>query len=310
MDEMLIAFGSEIKALGEGRIGGYLVRFTNADDPDLEGEFFSAQTDFGIHTRLPLYYAHGQDGYFKTRRIGEGQFRTDDAGLWYEAQLNLRDEYERHVAQLIEAGKAGFSSGALGHLIEREPVGKSTWLKTWIIGEASVTPQPAEYRNQVLTLKSLKELENYDPMEDIGESMTQAALCRLNDTLLSCMMVCCFDDTQPFAKRLTTLRGQFDQTRDLALSTIKERVMAGEGAATAKGLLALLHRLGQVATERDFEDTLRDAGYSRSEAVKHAACIYKALCQRESEERDAARLKECATYLHLLELETDLLIGA
>jgi len=27
MEETLIAFGSELKALGEGKVGGYLVRF-------------------------------------------------------------------------------------------------------------------------------------------------------------------------------------------------------------------------------------------------------------------------------------------
>ena len=48
-DDMLIAWGGAIKALGDGRIGGLGVRFTEAGDTDLEGERFTPKTYYGAH---------------------------------------------------------------------------------------------------------------------------------------------------------------------------------------------------------------------------------------------------------------------
>lgn len=155
--ESLIAYGSEIKALGDGKVGGYLIRFSTPEDPDLTGDFFSKDTEYGPNTNPPLFYHHGMDGTLKTRMIGTGGWKIDDVGLWYEAQLAMRDEYEQMLYQMVEAGKMGYSSGALSHLVERESVGKAYWIKTWIIGEASLTPTPAEPRNSVMPLKSLGE---------------------------------------------------------------------------------------------------------------------------------------------------------
>lgn len=156
MDE-LIYFGTEVKALGDGRVGGYLVRFTNPKEPDLTGDFFSKSSDLGVDdgNRLPVYYQHGYDGVLKNRKIGKATAKFDDAGLWLEAQLEMRDEYERMVYDLAERGKLGWSSGAAGHLVEREQVGKAWHIKSWPIAEASLTPTPAEPRNSVMPLKSL-----------------------------------------------------------------------------------------------------------------------------------------------------------
>jgi len=67
----------------------------------------------------------------------------------------MRDEYEKQIYKLAQAGKLGWSSGALGHLVEREPAGKAFHIKTWFIGEASLTPTPAEPRNNAMPVKSL-----------------------------------------------------------------------------------------------------------------------------------------------------------
>jgi HK97 family phage major capsid protein len=154
-DEELIAFGSELKDLGGGKIGGYLVRFTTKHDPDLTGDYFDKDTELHVPDRLELLYAHGQDSTLKRRVLGKVTTKTDDAGLWAEAQMNLRDEYEKAIYNMAKEGKLGFSSGALSHLVEREPAGKAMHIKSWWIGEASLTPSPAEYRNSVMTLKSL-----------------------------------------------------------------------------------------------------------------------------------------------------------
>ena len=39
LEETVVNFGSELKSLGEGKFGGYLVRFTTAEDPDLTGDY-------------------------------------------------------------------------------------------------------------------------------------------------------------------------------------------------------------------------------------------------------------------------------
>ncbi len=156
-DDNLIYYGGEVKALGDGKVGGYLVRYGNPKDVDLEGDFFSKETDLGVDDEgsLPIYYQHGHDSVMKTRRIGRGKVKYDDVGMWLEAQLEMRDEYERMIYEMASNGKLGWSSQAAGSLVERERIGKSSHIKSWPIAEASLTPTPAEPRNVVLPIKSL-----------------------------------------------------------------------------------------------------------------------------------------------------------
>jgi phage head maturation protease len=148
--------GDAVKALGDGRIGGYLVRFTTATDPDLTGDFFAPDTDFFLEdsTKAWVLYDHGRDATLKARKLGRGDLRIDDVGVWIEAQLNIRDAYEKAIYKLAKEGKLGWSSGALNHLVERKMEGKAARILTWPIGEASLTPNPAEFRNGAFELKS------------------------------------------------------------------------------------------------------------------------------------------------------------
>lgn len=74
-------FGGEVKALDDaGRIGGYLVRFSTAKDPDMVGDFFTAKTDFGPQKSTPILYHHGLDRALKTRILGDAAITTDDVG--------------------------------------------------------------------------------------------------------------------------------------------------------------------------------------------------------------------------------------
>jgi len=177
MDDNLIAFGSEIKALDEGRIGGYLVRFSSADDPDMMGDFFTKETDFGPHKTSIVYYQHGFDGTLKTRVLdSDAALKTDDAGVWIEAQLNMRDEYERFIHEAAAAGKMGWSSGTASHLVEREAAGKASHIKSWPLGlDASITPTPAEPRTRVIPLKAyLKSLTDTTDAEVKAEPQGEA----------------------------------------------------------------------------------------------------------------------------------------
>ena len=147
--------GGAVKALGDGKIGGYLVRFTDMQSPDLTGDYFTADTELGTVEALPVLYHHGQDAMIGKRVLGTGKLRKDDIGLWVEAQLALRDEYEASIYKLAEDGKLGWSSGAVAHLVEREQKTASvSWIKMWWVAEASLTPTPAEPRNEAATMKS------------------------------------------------------------------------------------------------------------------------------------------------------------
>ncbi len=161
MEDNLIYFGDAVKAMGEGKVGGYLVRWGNPETPDLTGDFFTPESDLGIEpeSRLPVFYDHGMDPHFKNKRIGRGTVRFDDVGAWFEAQLEMRDEYERSVYKLAEAGALGWSSGAAGHLVEKEAVGKAWRIKSWVIAEASLTPTPAEPRNAAISIKTFYQPE-------------------------------------------------------------------------------------------------------------------------------------------------------
>jgi len=156
-DKSLVFYGDEVKALGDGKVAGYLVRFSGESDPDLESDYFTKDTEYGVidGSTLPIFYQHGMDEKLGVKSIGRGKIKADDIGLWIEAQLNMRSEYEKALYELAKSGKLGWSSGAAGHLVEREEIGKSWMIKSWPIAEASLTPTPAEPRNNVLPIKSL-----------------------------------------------------------------------------------------------------------------------------------------------------------
>lgn len=153
-----LAYGGEpVKSLGGGRFGGYLVRFSSPDDPDLAGEYFTKDTDFGPHRTSLVFYHHGQDAALKRRLLDPAAtLKVDAFGVWVEGQIAMRDAYERWIADEIAAGRMGLSSGSAAHLVERVPARGATWIKSWPLGlDASLTPIPCEPRNVAVPLKSL-----------------------------------------------------------------------------------------------------------------------------------------------------------
>jgi len=165
-----------IKSDRLGYVKGYLVRFGDTKATDLEGDYFTKATDYGFPMeegkRVPLnvYYHHGMDAQVGKKSIGTGFIKMTDEGLWYEAQLDLADEYGKMVAKLCKQGKMGFSSGAAAHMVERKSMGGASEIIRWPIAEASITPTPAEFRNSV---KSLEEYYGMGEMEDDEEMMPE-----------------------------------------------------------------------------------------------------------------------------------------
>jgi phage head maturation protease len=157
--QTLVSFGDAIKADDNGRVRGYLVRFGGAD---LEGDYFTKDTDFGRPMKsgdriaMNLYYHHGQDRTVGKSRIGTGYISMDDKGLWYEAQVEMADQYQKMIQELAKSGKLGYSSGATGHMVERKKMSDGRYeITRWPIGEASLTPTPAEPMNMVKSLKDM-----------------------------------------------------------------------------------------------------------------------------------------------------------
>ena len=126
MDEQFVTIGGELKALGNGRVGGYLVRFGTPDATDLVGDYFTNATDYDLEAdgtgKSTVLYHHGMDEVLKRRKLGRADLRTDGIGVWMEAQLAMRDEYDQAIYGMIEAGKMGLSSGKIGRASCRERV--------------------------------------------------------------------------------------------------------------------------------------------------------------------------------------------
>lgn len=159
--EMVIFDGGAVKALGDGKVGGYGVYFTNETQPDLDGDFFTKDTDFDLEDKLslPVYFAHGVDAQMKKRKLSRASFKMTDEGLWVETQLDLRDRWLAKIHELIAAGKLSFSSAAISHLVERVKKASANWIATWPLIEVSFTASPAApYGTEVQALKSYEGL--------------------------------------------------------------------------------------------------------------------------------------------------------
>ncbi|MDW8208810.1 MAG: HK97 family phage prohead protease [Chloroherpetonaceae bacterium] len=169
LDDTCVLYGGEVKWSGEtadtGTVSGYLVLFGSAEMPDASPwrDFFTPETDFDldVSSRRPVYYNHGLDIKMGDQRIGVGEIsRKDDVGLWIEAQLNLRDAYVEAIRDMARKGELGWSSGAVAHLVRRRKEAKNTHrVLHWPIGEASLTPAPAEPRT-MLHIKSLPGIQD------------------------------------------------------------------------------------------------------------------------------------------------------
>ena len=147
----------------EGRVGGYLVVWGDSSTRDLQGEFFTSETDFALdwYEARPVLYHHGLDGDLKAAVIGRiEQLSVDETGIWAEAQLDLHQRYIRAVQRLVDKGILHWSSGSLAHLVE---VGSNGEIKRWPLVEGSLTPTPAEpRRTDVQTIKSAYEVLGLD----------------------------------------------------------------------------------------------------------------------------------------------------
>lgn len=190
--EPVMVFGGDVKAAEDGHFTGYLIRFTDETSPDLTGDFFTAETDFGsfegktvsvyFNHRLPLTTKDGTVIQLDDP-IGEGRMMRDAKGILLDAIIHQRNEYERDIVKAGKRHLLGWSSGTASHLVDREQRKGARWIKRWPLGiDASLTPTPAEPRNDVLPIKTYAEgldgltldnvtaeVANHNPMITTGE---------------------------------------------------------------------------------------------------------------------------------------------
>lgn len=160
-DEVLTFTGDTLKSLGDGRVGGYLVRFTDANTKDLSGEYFTDKTYYGARDGdgIDCLFHHSQpiagiDASYTDHIFAPIKTHRDAVGIFGETVLNMADEYERKVSELVDAGKLGWSSGAASHTCRKSEDGE---ILRWILAEGSLTPTPCDSNNHggIRPMKSL-----------------------------------------------------------------------------------------------------------------------------------------------------------
>ena len=184
LDEEYIYPGDAVKATsldgGAVKLGGYLIRFGDSKNPDLEGDYFTKNTDFGDAKQSDTWFNHRLPIRVKKHNNIEVKYTEplsnkatlaiDDVGVFAEVVIEARNEYEKTIAELGLAGKLAWSSGTASHLVDRKAIKNGVWEVTrWRLGlDASLTPHPAEFRktNQILPIKSLLTSHAALPVEE------------------------------------------------------------------------------------------------------------------------------------------------
>ena len=148
--------------------GGYGVIFGGND---LDGEGFEPDTDYMLDLVpvKPVFIDHSEGGVievdgktYKLAGIHEpvGQVievTPDNMGLYMKLQFEKAGRYWGLVEQMLASGKAGLSSGTVGHLARR----KGNRIVRWPIVEESITLTPAEPRT--VGVERLKYVADVNP---------------------------------------------------------------------------------------------------------------------------------------------------
>ena len=279
--DVLTSFVDGIKSDRLGYVKGYLVRFGDSKATDLEGDYFTKSTDYGFPMeegkRVPLnvYYHHGMDSQVGKKSIGSGFIKMDSEGLWYEAQLDMADEYGKMIAKLCKQGKMGFSSGAAAHMVERKSMGGASEIIRWPIAEASITPTPAEFRN------SVKSLEEYYGMGEMGMEEEDMVMAPMPEQSAAEYAAEIFKEAEGelIHEGMEAYWDALSGAMEVIESADMANALVDAFAERAKQLYAMHGaKCIQPASLRGVERRLRDAvGLSRSAAKRLAPVVWDSL---------------------------------
>lgn len=307
----LVGFGGAVKSLGDGKYGGYAVVFSDGTANDIERDYFDAKTDFDLEDGdvRTAYYNHGLDVKMGNCKVGKASFKMDEVGLWMEAQLESRSKYISAIKKMAENGDLGISTGAINHLVRREAKsGGLSYVTHWPIGEVSFTTTPMEPRTSVMSIKSFQASlkgtwlganMEYDLAMNASSSLMSSAQWALQRSIYAGPygMDDGDDDDgtgEPEGSKADTLTdcGEiFDELKEAALMALTGLLKdkTPEGQAAMKAFListaAASKSVSVVATVRDLEAFLRDAGLSRKVSAAVALHGFKGL-QRDADESE------------------------
>jgi HK97 family phage major capsid protein len=273
LDDCVVTHGSEIKALGNGKIGGYLVRFSDASNPDLTGDYFTKDTDFDMDFpgQSTVYFNHGMDAKMGKRKLGKATLTMDEVGVWAEALEQERDEYEKYITKMQRAGKMGWSSGTASHLVERVREGKANRITRWPLGlDASITHTPAEPRNVVIPLKSLIEQPAVNFLQVVGQKTLPAGITTFSTTAGSSikLLITATGEPEAHASAVSTADAE-PKIQNLENHTEIKTMEANEIAGMVSKAVqdALAARDAEVAVKPAHEAELKaavDEGYKKA----------------------------------------------
>jgi hypothetical protein len=275
----LIYFGDAVKALDDkGKVGGYLVRFSDSDSPrrDLSGEYFTSKSYLGARDGdgVDVLFHHGQPLPVDTSKLTktarkeiEGfqnyifapvKTKRDAIGVWAETVLDLANAYEEAVFGFVKQGKLGWSSGALGHQVMKSAGGEIT---RWIIGEASLTPTPAEPLNRALELDSLKSIKltsidqgDDEPPAKVADRTTKTSLGSYLNQLI--------DDRVDEGRTRERIVGQMAKAAGIDVKAV-EAVLANQERPADAHLKAFARVLGvefgilQSVAKKNYRQTIK-----------------------------------------------------
>jgi HK97 family phage major capsid protein len=145
MEDTVKSLPTAVKAIGEYTVKGKGIVYGGFD---LTEDRFTADTDLGgsrPFEGMPVFYDHAMGGIKSQIGMVKAWVPTDD-GIDVEIELDRRHQYASEVMKLVEAGALGLSTGAVSHLVVREPVKGGYEIKRWHVAEISLTPTPAEPR--------------------------------------------------------------------------------------------------------------------------------------------------------------------
>jgi phage head maturation protease len=156
-DDILISFGSSVKARGARGFQGYGLLFGGID---LDGESFPEHVNLELDGRvsLPTYWCHSLDPKVGNRKLADADFKITSQGLYVSGEFRRLDAVENQIMSEIHRGTIGFSSGSSPHLVRKQKRGAVTEIVSWPVAEISLTPKPVEPRTKALPLKALKDL--------------------------------------------------------------------------------------------------------------------------------------------------------
>lgn len=146
--DLVTNVGGAIKAIGSGRVEGYLVRYGGTGDLSQYRDIFQKApgTDYGRRRTSDAYVHHRiLPGLGERMLTSEAQLEPDEVGIFCKLLLDMGDQYEAALYKLTQQGKLGWSSGTAPHLVKRQRnADGSHTVKRWILGlDASLTPTPA-----------------------------------------------------------------------------------------------------------------------------------------------------------------------